>query len=411
MVPGDPEFWDIQAIRRCHVLRVMSKSTLQHCDPASGEYSPVDVHVVLHAAGLALIRLTLHLASELLETREISDLDYYNDYVFRGATSPWKVHFDRESTEIDCDIRQIMDAVMFRCHERMMGREEPGALAHLDGTESRYGWLEERVARGELVSPYPVVFGTAYELLWSSEEDRLRSQREVAKLAYGIEPASNNLEFLGPAEVAHDRDWYLSENRSVLSIDDDRASLTALSTYDATRIQVIEYLTLQRSALRAVQRGTQLVITERQTVTRKQLQQWQRLVAATTDEYVLHDRVGAILGPLRNHVRDHPTIRDPAELEAQVRQNLGVFENLINAAGNRVAIILSALIGVVAALSLGSLVRRLDLVTLRTSGDAGDFESLHPVVAIGIDLALLLIVGLIAGAMMRYANRLRGQRQ
>jgi hypothetical protein len=156
-----------------------------------------------------------------------------------------------------------------------------------------------------------------------------------------------------------------------------------------------------------VQRATQATITERRTISRQQLQQWQRLVAALTDEYVLHDQVAIMFRPLREHMRKNVLLRDPGTLEAQVRQNLATFQDVIEAASHRVAIILSGLFGVVAAITLAPLAREIELVVFQTGGSVNTFDSRHIVLSIAIDALLLVLVALTSIALITRANRLR----
>ena len=228
-------------------------------------------------------------------------------------------------------------------------------------------------------------------------------------LAYGEPPAEAHRDFYKPAEVGANHEWFVAENRAVLAAGGPRDS-TSLSTFDAARIQLLEYITLERAALRSVQRGTQLVIAEGVTTTRRQLQRWQRLVAATTDEYVLHDEAGVKLESLREHIRHHPTTRDPGALEAQVHRNLATFQSLIDAASDRVLILLSTLFGVVAALSLASVVRLIAHGAFGVGGPTTDFENRHVTLSILIDVGVILVLAVVSFVVMRRANRLRPPR-
>lgn len=309
---------------------------------------------------------------------------------------------------LDTDVRHAMDTVMLPVHERLCGRAPDFvALEKLRSYEDRYRWFEERVAAGESLSAYPVTFGTAFELVWNRREAMDSSLESAAELAYGMRRPDHDGQFLNPAESGCDHHWFIGENRSVLCLDSG-LSVSGLDTFDPLRVQLLEYLTLQRAALRAVQRGTQLVITERSTISRTQLQEWQRLVSSLTDEYVLHDQVAMVLGPVRRHMRDRSRLRDPVTLESQVRQNLATFQGLMDAAGSRVAIVLSVLFGVVAALTLAPLAREAELSLFSTRGTATEYESIHPLLTILIDLILLLTVGGLSVFIVTRANRLRG---
>jgi hypothetical protein len=403
---GDDQFWDVQVLRRAHVVRVISTRAIQCCHPTTGEWMAVDTHLLLHVAGLALIRLTLHPGPADGDIT-MSQLVDYSDAVWRDKQLTWRINVVEEQMELDADVRRAMDLVMLPMNERFCGRAPDVAeLSQLQTAEARSQWLDQRVEAGESLSAYPVTFGTAYELVWTSQAAQHQALESVAELAYGTKKPFEDGSFLKPADAGYAHDWFVGENRSVLALAGLRER-TPIGTFDSLRTQTLEYLTLQRAALRTVQRATQVTITERRPINRKQLQQWQRLVASMTDEYVLHDQVAMLFRPLRKHMTDNALVRDPATLEAQVRQNLETFQDVISAANNRVAIILSGLFGVVAAITLAPLARDIELTIFRTGGSAGTFDSGHIVLSIVIDLLLLTIVGSIAGVLISRANRLR----
>jgi len=295
-------------------------------------------------------------------------------------------------------------------HECFCGRTpDLGAFRKLATFDERYAWLEGRVAAGELLSPYPVTLGTAYELVWSNRDTNTPSPESLAELARDLPEPLDDRAFGRPADTGYSYDWYIGENRSVLALVGSQER-TQLGVFDGLRIQTLEYLTLQRTALRTVQRGTQQVITEQGTTSRRRLQQWQRLISAFTDDYVLHDQIGAVLGPVRRYLRDDPQLRDPGALEVQVQENLGTFENLLDAAGARVAIVLSGLFGVVAAVTLVPLAREIELAIFKTRGTVGTFDAQHLILSIGLDVLLLVLVGVISAVIIRRANLLRPKR-
>lgn len=408
---GDDEFWDTQALRRCHVLRVVSAHALECRHPARDEWMAVETHLLLHAAGLALIRLTL--APTLTEgDAQIAELARYSDAVWRREQPlSWRVELGGVRSQPQADVRRVMDMVMLPMHERFCGRSpDVERLTALEDAEARSRWREDRVVAGESLTAYPVTFGTAYELVWPGADGRNGRLESIAELAYATKRPYEDGAFLKPAEAGYEHDWFVGENRSVLSLAGERER-GSVGAFDALRMQTLEYLTLQRAALRTVQRATQLSITERRPIARGELQQWQRLVAALTDEYVLHDQVALLFRPLREHFKHNALVRDPAELEAQVRQNLQTFQEVIAAANHRVAIVLSGLFGVVAAITLAPLARDIELSVFRTGGKPSAFDSDHVVLSIAIDVLLLAVVALIAGLLIARANRLRWPRR
>ncbi len=410
VVDGDDEFWDVQALRRSHVVRIISASSLQCRPPMSVDWVPININLVLHEAGLALIRLTL---DPRLAKRDIAlpELAMYSDAVWRNECMSWRLDIGGERWELNADVRRVMDAIMLPMHVRFCGRApDLASLRKLETPEERYQWLDERVAARESLSAYPQTFGTAYELVWDTHASEQRSLRSVAELTYGTKVDPGDDLFLKPAETGYEHNWFIGENRAVLALVGTR-DRSRIGTFDTLRTQTLEYLTLQRAALRAVQRATQLTITERRTISRGQLQQWQRLVAALTDEYVLHDQVASILRPLRKHMKENPHLRNPDGLEAQVRQNLATFHDVIEAASHRVAIILSGLFGIVAAITLAPLAHEIELTVFQTNGSVSTFNNDHVVLSIVIDVLLLLVVALISFILITRANRLRWPRQ
>jgi hypothetical protein len=407
---GDDQFWDVQVLRRAHVVRIVSASSVSYRVEGTNEWVPVETHLVLHEAGLALIRLTADLSTSE-RTIAIPGLASYSDAVWRDGCMTWRINLAGIDREFDGGVRRAMDAIMLPMQERFCGRvPDLDELGKLETPEERYSWLDERVDAGESLSAYPQTLGTAYELVWEDRGAEQEALHDVAELAYGTRLHRGDTAILKPAEMGWAHDWFFGENRSVLALVGER-DRTAVGTFDSLRIQTLEYLTLQRAALRAVQRGTQLSITERRTISRAQLQQWQRLAAALTDEYVLHDQVAIIVRPVLKHMEENPLLRDPMTLQAQVHQNLETFQNVINAANYRVAIILSGLFGVVAAITLAPLARDLELAVFRTSGAPSTLDDHHVAVSIGIDALLLVLVALVSLILITRANRLRWPRR
>jgi hypothetical protein len=407
---GDDQFWDVQVLRRAHVVRIISASSVSYRVEGTNDWLPVETHLVLHEAGLALIRLTvdLHRPGHAVS---IPELARYSDAVWRDERMTWRVSLAGADHEFEAGVRRAMDAVMLPMQERFCGRvPDLDELSKLETAEDRYGWLDERVEAGESLSAYPQTLGTAYELVWEDRSAEQEALHDVAELAYGTRLNRGDAAILKPAEMGWAHEWFFGENRSVLALVGKR-DRTAVGTFDSLRIQTLEYLTLQRAALRAVQRGTQLSITERRTISRAQLQQWQRLAAALTDEYVLHDQVAIIVRPVLKHMEENSLLRDPMTLQAQVHQNLETFQNVINAANYRVAIILSGLFGVVAAITLAPLARDVELAVFRTSGSPSAFDDHHLAVSIGIDALLLVLVALVSLILITRANRLRWPRR
>ena len=136
-----------------------------------------------------------------------------------------------------------------------------------------------------------------------------------------------------------------------------RAVDSDLDVIDTDRTQLLEFLTIRRAALRSVQRETQRILVAAGKVSRGRVEAWHEIVATTTDDYVLDDRVGKLMTVLRRHNAENRRLRDLAELEAQVRANLESFQRRLESSGAWISSLLGALV------SAGALVIGLDSVT------------------------------------------------
>ena len=243
--------------------------------------------------------------------------------------------------------------------------------------------LHELSRRGELSHPFPVTFGTHIEVIDPSlpsltfcEDlvDRVMTATETGTLA------ANHALVDGTTATP----WYLFENQSFVFLP---ASDGANGVYDPDRVRLLEFATLRRGALRSIQRDTQRVLTGGSDVSRRRIDEWRLLLATTTDDYVLHDRISSLLVPMAQHLRSNSAARDPERLELQVRANINSFQARVERASQSVSTILGALFAVVAAVvGLGSLAKAIVAAQLDLS--ASELAEGHTWISSGIDFAV-----------------------
>lgn len=419
VLPGDEQFYDVQTTRSRHVVRLKIGGIHLTPDwpsrgPQDVEENHLDVQLLIHAGGFLLMRLTLadeHLHGSRPTTFEA--FRYLNRIVWEPAGVKWRAEL-RDVTETStCGVRDFMDLLFFHLHERSHDRRpEAGALSRVieGGADARYGRLDELVAAGEIKSAYPVVFGTHYEFGWDDEKAAAEQRDAACRLARGAreEVVGQTASVEGAGGSG---EWLIGENQSVVIASPGRRGDRrdeATGGYDPLRLQIVEYLNLQRAALRSVQRATQLVITERRHVKRRDVSEWERLVAAYTDDYVLHDQVATVLEPLQRHLCEDPSLRDPGELERQVRSNLATFDAALGAGTDRAGVILSLLFGIVAAVALTEPIQRAIHTISGLEGEPGDFADDYPVVASSLDLGLIVVIALLSAWIYRRASRPEG---
>jgi hypothetical protein len=433
--PGDDAFFDIHAIRCRHVARVRLRGLSLDPPPgarADAEPAPVAVHLLLHATGFAVLRLTLR--SDRLSGWPTADgtlLGRLEGAVGHPESGHWG---DAEATPmvwrlpaaepLAGGVRAAMDAVFLAVQGHRAGaarRWRPAAPDGDDpdpvvravgvagsGIDARYEVLQALCDRGETLSAYPVVFGAHLELGWTDPDALAASTADAWTLACGrgasaavAVPAAT-----GEGPVT----WLLGENRSVV-LHTGVAFDARLDALDTDRTQLVEFLTLQRGALRWVQRESQQTITGRRGADRARLARWIRVVGALTDDYVLHDRVGGLLANAQRALEADPGIRDHRLLEGQVRSNLETFGSEHESGIERAGLMLGLLFGVVAAAALTDPVHRLMAIVV-DEPSAAEFVRSYPGTSLAIDAATILLVAVLSVWVYVLASRpLAGRRR
>ena len=396
---GDLDFYDIQTTRDRAIAR-------GRCDGVSvllaGSTTPVQVHFVVYRVGFMVMRLTI--CPKRQDDRAgdgVAELQRFNDAMWGSTALEWRFQYaDNTSSALSATVRAAMDMLFFELHERAMNRPVDRDQIGSDvasGWKATYDRHSALRSAGEIVSRFPVSFGTHYELAWTSRAPRPEEIDASARLAAGWHDLRTSL---AVDDVESGLQWYIGENQTVLVLLRPGASATPpgsdVGALDSLRMQTVEYLTVQRAALRAVQRETIKAILEDRGVSRRDVAHWDRLVAGVSDPYVLHDRVGAIIGPLYQHYREAPHLRDPAELRDQVQRNIGSFATELGAANDRAGVLLGAFFGVVAALALVDPVKR-----AIEAASTFRFDAAHPWAEVGLDFGLLLITAVVAIVVLR----------
>lgn len=369
------EFYDIQALRRRHVARAKLRrpaflTGVVTDSSDSGELSrreitaEVATHLIAHRSGFLIIRPTIRLDRlSNAETTQVGLLHELQRAAWVGEEGFWW-QVPGTSKPLPGSARNYMNWIYLSLFAAWSGRPaHPDELLQL-AVEKLHGCdrLHEMFAAHDLEYPYPVSFGTEFQFVVSPRPGEAADawERRAGALAWSVmRPASAALD-VPPGDAEKDARtvcWFMEEHISLLvrsgGILDD-----TLDVVDSERVQLIEFLTLRRAALMCVQRTTQRVLTERMTVSRRQVARWQYLVATTTDDYVLDARVARLFELLNRHFTAEPRLRDPRDLERQVRSNLDWFQARMEAAAEWTGGLVGAAVGAAAlALSLTEVIR------------------------------------------------------
>jgi hypothetical protein len=364
-VAGDQHFYDIQTLRVGHVARARYALTVR----VTGGYSwdgqpavfdaPVIIHVLAHASGFVCLRPTLRFDQinpgvngcllRHLE-RGLWDARLGLQFNVAGAAQP-----------LTGNVRPLLNWVFLDLLTRWSGtRADPEQLATW-AAELRFGCerLHQLAADGRLDYPYPVSFGTQTELTDKRLLESHKADRIAAQISHEIMRGPSPAMDVAPVDVERDSRnvwWYIEESQA-LTLTTPRCIDPALDVIDADRTQLLEFLAIRRAALRSVQRETQRILADGSRISRARLDTWHQIVATTTDDYVISDRIGSLIVPLRRHNAEDRRLRDVAELEEQVRANLDSFQRRLEAGGAWISSVLGALV------SAGALVIGLDAVT------------------------------------------------
>jgi hypothetical protein len=370
--PIDPRrhyFFDIQAIRSGQVARARYLPEI----PVTGLFSRGDrtaeftgrvrVHVLAHISGFICLRATIQLS----QLRPRPAERWLLAHLERGQWDEklaLNFHVPGTARPLIGSARTLSNWVFLDLITRWAGTPaDLGQLAEW-AVEGPVGCerLHQLAKEGRIDFPFPVSFGTQFEIA----ESRLASlpprkaDELAARLAAEALRGNRTGSDVPPSDIEHDAGriwWYVEENQALTLSGTSRID-SDLDVIDTDRTQLLECLTIRRGALRSVQRETQRILSTGSKISKVRIETWYQILATTTDDYVLDDRIGQLIKPLRAHNAADRRLRDLAQLEVQVRGNLESFERRLETTGAWVSSVIGALVGA------GALVIGLNSVTL-----------------------------------------------
>jgi hypothetical protein len=409
-------FFDIQALRRGHVARtrlapIRFDGLVRLADgdrPIDGE---VDIHLLAHASGFVVIRPTLRAEAVHLPRGGYGvDMLKQLERAFWITEYPLNWHVSASHDPLPGGVRCLMNWVFLDLYERACQSEKTSHAIIKWANEGIQGCDRLHIMRdkGLLAYPFPVSFGTQYELIGSASTLSMPvSDREtLAQELFGHDDTAPRPRPINLGPGVREGWWYLSENHALTLAESLPIDVT-MDVYNPDRTQLLEFLTLRRGVLRCIQRDTQQVLTERRAVSRYQVERWQHMVASTTDNYVLHDRIGVLIEPVRRHINEMVEIRDLGDLEKQVRDNLIWFQDRIDTLAEWTGGLIGAAVGTAAmVLSLQEPVK--GLLGQVTGEPADQVVNDHAVLFGGVMVVLMALsfVLCLLGIRM-FTNRLR----
>ncbi|HZB33469.1 MAG TPA: hypothetical protein VE465_25145 [Streptosporangiaceae bacterium] len=350
-------FFDIQALRRGHVARmrlapIRFDGVVRLAEDDQPIHGEVDIHLLAHASGFVVIRPTLRAEAVRLPRGGYGvELLKQLERAFWITEYPLNWHVSDTHDPLPGGGRRLMNWVFLDLYER--------ACQSANTTSTIIEWANEGIQgcdrlhtmreEGRLAYPFPVSFGTQYELVGSASVlSTLADCREtLAQALFGHDDTAPRPRPINLGPGVREGWWFLSENHA-LTLAEGQSVDTIMDVYNPDRTQLLEFLTLRRGVLRCIQRDTQQVLTERLAVSRHQVERWQHMVASTTDNYVLYDRIGVLIEPARRHINEMTEIRDLGDLEKQVRDNLAWFQERIDTLAEWTGGLIGAAVGTAA---------------------------------------------------------------
>lgn len=404
-------FYDVQSLRNGHVGRARRRDIRLRALLRVGEEdqrsieADVAVHLLAHASGFVVQRWTLRSDRYRGAPPDGQVLRHLERGVWEGGDD-FEWWFPDTDVPLRGNVRTAMNRLFLELHEAARGRQVAPLRLAAWAEEGAHGCerIHEVCRDNEISYPWPVTFGTQLELVAPAA-----TADTAAEMAMSVAVGAREAARFEPVDIEAHADgihWYWGENTAVVvraegTIDAD------LDCVDVDRTLLTEFLDLRRAALRAVQRDAQRILTEAIPVSRRRIDEWRLLLASATDDYVLHDRIGALLVPLTEHVRNDPHLRDLKALETQARANVESFQSRLDLAGQDASSIVGAIFAVVAAEPLAELTRRLAAGRVLPV-DIGDQGSLMGDV---FDIAFVVLAALTVWLVLRRSsNRLRGLR-
>lgn len=397
-VDSEP-FFDIQTLRRGHVARMRLKpiefsGVIRSPRGEQTISGAVTVHILAHASGFLIIRPTVQSASVSLTKGVGTEVLCQLDNALWEVAYPLRWHVPGTAEPIEGGVRNLMNWTFLDLYERVHGREgSPVAAWAVEGIHGCER-LHAMAAKREITYPFPVSFGIQWEIIDAALDPLVTSDpRALAtdlarRLFFPDDPRAD----IAPVDLGGgipEEWWFLGESQALTLT--SRGSIDRrLDVVDPERTQLLEFITLRRTTLSCVQRDTQRVLTERLPVSRGQIERWQHIVASTTDDYIVHAKMGRLLAPALAHHAADVRIRDLAALEAQVRENLGWFQQRLDTLSDWTGGLVGATVGTAAlVLSLQEVVQT--LLATATGEKVDDVLDAHGPLFSSIMLGLMVV--------------------
>jgi hypothetical protein len=363
-------------------------------------------HLLLHASGFVVVRLTLSSVDNPgLEPADPRLLARLERLPWEALDFAWTVRGET----VRGNVRNCLNLIFLHVLENLPDgrRADDRAACALEGPDG-WDYLHGLCREGRLSHPYPVSFGTHIEIADPGLAADPAAQHALLDEAF---LRSSGLGTAGDLERDTEQlSWYFLENQSVV-IRAEPADGARGGLVDPLRTALLEYVTLRRAALRTVQRDTQRVLAGRHSVSRRRLQEWQQLVQTATDDYVLSDRTGQVLSLMRARTAELPRVRDPEDLEAQVRSNLESFSAAMEGSSSKVTAAVGALFAVLAAIAVFTTPLRLVLDWLDGGFDGTPYSVDHPIRSAVIEFTVTVLIAVLFLWLLRAINsRLRAPR-
>lgn len=370
------------------------------------------LHLLLWSVGFVVLRLTFN--DEGLNRPDRRFRSWFKDMhglehdlpEGQGLIGLWSADLAGMRLEVNGGVRRFFDLISAGIHEYLQGRPlVPADLSSVAQTADRsIEYAESRVERGELRFAYPSTFGSHSELMWSSPRKRPRKPEAwiPGLMGSGMDGERMACDI---DEHAPQRWWYLSDFQSIFVACAEAPSLEA-GVCDVTRASMIEYIAYRRGALLQIRRETHQITAERQRVQKAIVADWMWLASAVTDDYVLGGWSSTLFERVRQRFHSFEGIRNIFDLEAQVSRNIEAFQGRLDAESDRIGVVTGVLFGIVAATALVPVGQLAVQLIFHLRGGYADFPDYHPLVFLGVIVAMISVVGVASWLMLRRARSL-----
>lgn len=410
------DFYDVVAEERGLVRRVaLSGGGLRLRIPETLDIRvAITLHVMLWSVGFSVFRVALSTneldpePGEGLTIDQLRTLHLLEHELGEGVDAEWTFTLGEVEHRTSGNVRRFLDYVGFLLHDVVAGRRpaRPDTVsAWSESYRTGMAHAEALRDRGELAYTYPVTFGTHSEYVWVDEVPDTAVEWAPAIMGHGerSEASPHRIETESTDSV-----WFMGEFQSVLLRTAPASrGLSPLTSWDDNRVGLVEYIALRRGVLRVIQRETHRATAERQALTRAQVADWLWLLSAVTDDYVLAGWQAARFESIKRSMGRSRSLRNLTDLEGQVRRNVDAFQGRLDAASDRMGVIVAVLFGIVAATALVPLAQVGVGLVFRLNLDLDDFPKDYPVVYLAITAALITVMAGVGALLLRRVSLLR----